>query len=338
MTQIIIATFLLLFSGLSLADEENHLFGLTYFIDGFQTGNTHLMGITAKTALNGLKEAAEDSYQELFLKSQNRQLNLRDVHWKDHRITADFYATVDGVHSQGSLTIFTDDLDQLTRIESNHTVFKASHEHSADAAQMADKVTSAVAVGGHAGSEMNPLMAGLGPIGFIAVGGGMVAMRQGLQHNESLHACISGSQSMGGFGWGAATNNMMAMAGLGPLAVIGGIGAGSLSYTQTNYKGDCEEGPMRFLSLSVDAAISTPGAMSLSSADPEVKSPLKLAFDPALSSLEKGQAFNKDEAQPKDEVEGFKLRIEASLKTDAEIEETGDASDPLLPKTSLAAF
>ena len=308
----ILVVFLFIFSKAVMAHNEWQQDAIINFIDGYEAGNTQLMGITSNTDLNGIKNSAMDDYQLFFLKCQDRQLTLKDVHWGDRRITADFFTTVDGLTSQGSLTLFLNTSShKLNRIESNHKVYEASQGTSADMAQMADKFTSAVAVGGHAGSEMNPLMAGLGPLGFIAVGGGMVAIRQDLKHNDSLHACIGASRSMGSFGWGAATNNVIAMAGLGPLAIIGGLAAGSMSY-QGNYKGDCEEGPVRFKSISRERSGHTLQALNLETPHPEVEPALTLAFKDTRLPFEEALTSKDNNRHPQDEREIF--QIEPSLK------------------------
>lgn len=209
------------------------------FLDSYKAGDIKLMPTDSQDVI--------DTYGSFYHRSKNRAIRLENVRWSDTRITADYYAKVDDVDTQGSLTIFVKD-DKITKMVHDHNIYKESSTNVADAGQAADKGTTVVALSSGGMVEANPVLSGLSAAGIAGVGAGVVALRKSNVKTQSLGECIETSRLYGGVGWGAASNNILALIGLGPAALLFGIGSGTAAYKQ-EYKGSCVEGPVRISSI-----------------------------------------------------------------------------------------
>jgi hypothetical protein len=247
--RILISLILLVFSCLTQAHEKL----LENFLNGYAHGNTTQMGISADTKINSSKTAsAVDVYQLFFSTTTTRALEFRNVHWNDVRITADYYALAqglaDGKKTQGSITLIVDKDDHITHIYHNYEVYAESTSNVSDTGQAADKLSTIAAISTGAGVEANPALAGFGPVGFVALGVGMIAIRNGTARTDSLESCIASSRGVGTFGWGAAGNNVAVLVGLGPIGIPVALVSGIVAHGK-NYKGDCVDGPIRIASI-----------------------------------------------------------------------------------------
>jgi hypothetical protein len=242
----LIAIALTIFSCSITAHEKT----IQQFLTGYAHGDTKQMGIGADTKINSSKTAsAVDIYQMYFLNTKTRSLEFRNVHWNDVRITADYYVLTDGKKSQGSITLIVDKDEHITHIYHNYEVYSESTSNVSDTGQAADKISTIAAISTGAGVEANPALAGFGPAGFVALGVGMIAVRNGTTRTGSLQECIASSRNIGTFGWGAAGNNAAVLLGLGPIGIPAALISGITAHSK-NYKGDCVDGPIRIASIS----------------------------------------------------------------------------------------
>jgi len=224
---------------------------LQQFVDGYKAGDVSMLPLSdnAKTR-SGYN--ARDIYGDLFHSSFERAIQFRNVRWNDERITADYYANVDGEKSSGSMIMFVRDR-KITKINHDWKVQEESEISVADIGQAGDKVSTAIAIGTGLAQEANPLLAGFGPAGFLILGAGVISGRNAAlkSENVSMEQCISSSRFIGTIGWGATGSNLLAMAGAGPVGLLGGLVAGAIA-SQQNYKGDCVSGPVRFEKIGED--------------------------------------------------------------------------------------
>lgn len=231
---------------------------ITDYLTGYVKGDVDAMPFDKTATVYGLpsqtittytdKPLVYDAYTLFFLSSKERHLEFRNIRWNDTRITADFYAVTDGNRTYGSTTMIIDKDEHIVGIYNSNIVYEESESKIADAGQIADKGSTAIALATRTGVEANPLLAGLNPAGMLALGGGMVALRKS-RTQGSLDECISISKGFGGFGWGAAGNNLAVLFGLGPIGIPLGLATGITTYHQ-NYKGDCVDGPVRIAKIS----------------------------------------------------------------------------------------
>lgn len=242
----LISVVLTIFSLSVIAHEQT----IQQFLNGYVHGDTKKMGIGNDTKINNNKTAsAVDVYQLFFLESKSRSLEFRNVHWNDVRITADYYVNTDGKKNEGSITLIVDKDEHITHIYHNYEVYTESTSNVSDTGQAADKISTIVAISTGAGVEANPALAGFGPAGFVALGVGMIAARNGIARTGSLQECIASSRNIGTFGWGAAGNNSAVLLGLGPIGIPAALISGVVARGK-NYKGDCVDGPIRIKSIS----------------------------------------------------------------------------------------
>jgi len=224
---------------------------LTAYIDAFQNGNIEHMPISADASnVEGIPLVL--IYSDIFASSSYRRLVLKNIRWTDDRITADYYVLVDHQETSGSLIMFVKD-QRIERLVTDTVIYEESETNVADAGQAADKISTAVAVGTGTGAEMNPALASFGPAGFLAFGGAVIVGRKAITQGRdvSTKECVEGSKLMGSVGWGAAGNNILVMAGAGPVSLIGGVVAWTVAKKQ-NYKGSCVSGPIQITQLVVD--------------------------------------------------------------------------------------
>ena len=133
-------------------------------------------------------------------------------------------------------------------MDDDDNIYIESDTNLADSGQVADKSTTVVGLATNTVIETNPILASVGGAGIAAAGVGLIALRNTSIKDQSLTECIEASKSLGGLGWGAAANNVLAILGAGPMALLVGIGSGTAAYKQ-EYKGSCVEGPIRFASM-----------------------------------------------------------------------------------------
>lgn len=100
-----------------------------------------------------------------------------------------------------------------------------------DAVQTADAVTTAVGLFGAGASEANPLLgAAAHPAGMLALAGGKLLLAHHVRQ-QSPEVCRTGSALLTGLGAGAATNNLLVIAGSSAAGPVGlAVGLGMLAY------------------------------------------------------------------------------------------------------------
>lgn len=195
------------------------------------------------------EESSRDAYAVLFATSKVRGLELRNVHWGDAgRLTATYYANVDGAETCGSVTMWIEQ-ERITRIVHDLTVWPES-DALADAGQVADKASTLAGIASHTLTEANPLLNGAGPVGIAGAGLAAIALRQTIVRDMPLTECIEASRWLSALGWGTAANNLLAMTGVGlPLAPVVGFIAGAIAWQASSGAGDCVDGPVRIATL-----------------------------------------------------------------------------------------
>ena len=208
------------------------------FVDGYKAGT---LQFAPEATDNGLP--AQSVYDEFFAKTADRKLTLKNVRWNDKRITADLYTTVDGKDTSGSITFWHKD-GVISKIIHDRRLWPETNLRLADTGQAADKLSTIVAIAGGE-HETNPFLSSLGNAGFIAIGAGVIVARNLIVKDMDLSSCIAVSKAAGGFGWGAAGNNVMVAIGASnPIGWIVGIITGIMTY-RMDYKRDCTDGDIR---------------------------------------------------------------------------------------------
>ena len=214
---------------------------LREYLDAYRKGDVAGLPMT---------DTLQEGYFFQFQKTHDRKLTLKNVRWSEHRITADYYSDIDGKKCQGSMTLWIKDNNLIYKIIADDKVHEETkNTNLADTGQAADKASTVAVIATGAGHEANPALASFGPAGFVALGAGMIAMRQGIVKDKSLGECMSSSKFIGAVGWGTAGNNMLVLVGMGPFGLLGGVAAGAVAANQ-EYKNDCVEGPVRIASMS----------------------------------------------------------------------------------------
>lgn len=204
------------------------------FVNGYNAG--HITNFADDC--EDKKLPCSEVYEEFLGKNKDAKISLTDVYYDDQRTIATFHAN--GL--DGTMTMWTDD-GRITRIEHENVVYpQLANYHIADLGQVADGVTTAVAIskGFVEGNPVRPDSVG----GNMLFSGGIIGVRHLAKRYLPIGGCMYVSQVAGAAGWAGGTwNGLHALAGVAaPIAIPVAIIAGIAAYALPDYRAECLPG------------------------------------------------------------------------------------------------